>query len=230
MNSRTNAILTGLYSRASEKNVEGMERFGIKSRSNILGVPSEYIYKLAKNIGRDHMLAMDLWKSGIFEARILAAFIADPKLLTKKVMNEWVCDFDNWALCDGVCIHCFRYSPHAHGMVRVWIKRRPEYVRRAGFTLIATLAVNDKKSDDSRFLKYLPLIKKYSADERNFVKKAVNWALRQVGKRSLLLNRAAVRTADEIHELKSASAKWISSDALRELKSPAVQRRLRKKK
>lgn len=196
-----------------------MAQYGIKSNKNILGVPSKFLFSLAKNIGTNHELALDLWQTGVFEARILGAFIADPKQIKKSTMNKWVHDFDNWAICDGVCMHCFRDTPYAHEVVFSWIKQKPEFVRRAGFTMIATLTVSDKKSDDKVFLRYLPVIKKYSTDERNFVKKAVNWALRQIGKRNLKLNIAAIRTAKEIHKLNSSSAKWIASDALRELQN-----------
>jgi len=137
-------------------------------------------------------------------------------------------DFDNWAICDGVCMHCFRDTPYAHELALQWVKQKQEFVRRAGFTLIATLCVNDKKVDDKYFLTYLPIIKKYSTDDRIYVKKAVNWALRQIGKRSQQLNPYAIKAAEEIYTLNSPSAKWIASDALRELRSPAVQKRLKK--
>ncbi len=228
MNSQTNAVLTTLYSKANPKNVEGMARFGISSPRNILGVTSKTLFSLAKNIGTDHELALELWQTGIYDARILGALVADPKQMKKSTMNLWVKDFDNWAICDGVCIHCFRDTPFAHELALKWVKQNQEFIRRAGFTLIATLAINDKKANDAVFLKYLPLIKKYATDERNFVKKAVNWALRQIGKRSLKLNPYAIKTAEEIHRMNSSSAKWIASDALRELRSPAVQKRLKR--
>jgi 3-methyladenine DNA glycosylase AlkD len=135
-------------------------------------------------------------------------------------------DFDNWAICDGVCLHCFRYTPFAHNLATTWPKRKEEFIRRAGFTMMATLAVGDKKAKDRVFLRYLSLIKKYATDERNYVKKAVNWALRQIGKRNMKLNAAAIKTAQEIQELDSSAAKWIAADALRELKSSNVQKRL----
>jgi 3-methyladenine DNA glycosylase AlkD len=229
MNSQTNAILTSLYSKANPKNVEGMARYGIKSTRNVLGVPSKYLFSIVKNIGTNHELALDLWPSGVYEARILAVLIADPKIIKISTMNSWVRDFDNWAVCDCACMHCFRDTPDPHKLIMPWVKRKEEFVRRAGFAMIATLTVSDKKSDDKVFLKYLPVIKNYATDERNYVKKAVNWALRQIGKRSLKLNAAAVKAAKEIHKLNSSSAKWIASDALRELKSAAVQTRLRKK-
>jgi 3-methyladenine DNA glycosylase AlkD len=226
MNTQTNGILKILHAHANPKNVQGMERFGIKSTGNVLGISMPFLQSLKKNIGTNHLLALELWKTGIYEARLLAAFIADPKLLTKSDMNRWVRVFDNWAICDGVCMHCFRNTSFAHEMVGPWTEQKEEFIRRAGFTMIATLAVADKKSEDAVFLKYLPIIRKYSIDERNFVKKAVNWALRQIGKKNLKLNAAAIKTAKEIQKLDSSSAKWIAADALRELKSSTVQKRL----
>ena len=229
MNSQTNAILTTLYSKANPKNVEGMARYGITSPKNVLGVSSKYLFSLAKNLGTNHALALELWQTGVYEARLIAAFIADPKQLKKSTMNAWAKDFDNWAICDGVCMHCFRETPFGHHLATQWIKRKPEFIRRAGFTMIATLAVHDKTSGDSVFRNYLREVKKYSTDDRTYVKKAVNWALRQIGKRNLALNAAALITAQEIHRTNSSAARWIASDAIRELKNAKVQARLRKK-
>jgi 3-methyladenine DNA glycosylase AlkD len=226
LNSKTNTILTTLYSKANPKNVEGMARFGIKSTGKVLGISTPFLRLLKKSIGKNHDLALDLWQTEILEARILAAFISDPKLMKKTIINRWVRDFDNWAICDGVCLHCFRYTLYAHEMIRPWTKRKEEFIRRAGFTMMATLAVSDKESDNAVFLAYLPLIKKYAIDERNYVKKAVNWALRQIGKRNMKLNAAAIKMAKDIQKLDSPAAKWIAADALRELKSPNVQKRL----
>jgi 3-methyladenine DNA glycosylase AlkD len=226
LNSQTNTVLTTLYSKANPKNVEGMARFGIKSTGKVLGISTPFLRLLKKSIGTNHDLALDLWQTEILEARILAAFISDPKLMKKTIINRWVRDFDNWAICDGVCMHCFRNTPYAHQMIRPWTKRKEEFIRRAGFTMIATLAVSDKESDNAVFLAYLPLIKEYATDERNYVKKAVNWALRQIGKRNMKLNAAAIKMAKEIQKLDSSAAKWIAADALRELKSPNVQKRL----
>jgi len=228
MNSQTNAILTELYSKANPKNVEEMKRFGIKSTNNMLGVSAKPLFAIAKNIGTNQELALELWKTGIYDARILSTLIADPKKIKKSTMNAWAKDFDNWAICDCACMHCFRDTPYGHELAVKWLKRKEEFVRRAGFTLIATLCVHDKKSDDKVFLKYLSIVYKYTTDERNYVKKGVNWALRQIGKRNLKLNAAAIKTAKKIHKLDSSSAKWIASDALRELQSPAVQKRLKK--
>jgi 3-methyladenine DNA glycosylase AlkD len=230
MNSQTNAILTTLYSRANPKSVEEMARYGIKSTRNVLGVSSKFLFSLTKSIGTNQELALELWQTGVYEARILAALIADPKQMKKSTINAWVKDFDNWAICDGVCMHCFRDTPYGHELALKWVKQKKEFVRRAGFTMIATLCVNDKKCEDAVFLKYLPIIKKYATDERNYVKKAVNWALRQIGKRSLKLNAPAIRTAKEIRKLDSPAAKWIAADALRELQSSAVLKRLKAKK
>jgi 3-methyladenine DNA glycosylase AlkD len=229
MSSKTNAILTELYSNANPKNVEGMARFGIKSTNNVLGVSAKPLFALAKKIGTDQEQALELWKTGVYEARVLSTLIADPEKIKMSTMNAWVKDFDNWAICDCACMHCFRDTPFAHELATKWVKRKEEFVRRAGFTMIATLCVNDKKMADKVFLKrYLPLIKKYATDERIYVRKAVNWALRQIGKRSLNLNPYAIKMAREIHKMNSSSAKWIASDALRELQSPAVQKRLKK--
>ena len=228
MNSQTNTILTALYSNANPKNVEGMARFGIKSIGKVLGISTPFLRSLKKSIGKNHDLALDLWQTDILEARILAAFIADPKLMKKTVINHWVRDFDNWAICDGVCLHCFRYTPFAHDLAIIWPKRKEEFIRRAGFTMMATLAVGDKKAKDRVFLRYLLLIKKHATDERNYVKKAVNWALRQIGKRNTKLNAAAIKMAKKIRKLDSPAAKWIAADALRELKSVSVQNRLKR--
>jgi 3-methyladenine DNA glycosylase AlkD len=229
VSSRVNAILTELYRHANPKNVEGMARYGIVSK-NALGLSLTYLMRLKKNIGKDHDLALQLWSTGVYEARLLAAFIADPDRLTKAVMNAWVKDFDNWAICDGVCLHLFRRAPAAHEMAAAWTKRKEEFVRRAGFAMIATLTVHDKKGPDARFRAHLVRIKRAAADERNYVKKAVNWALRQIGKRNLALNAEAIRTARAIHKIDNPAARWIASDALRELQGPAVRNRLRRKK
>jgi 3-methyladenine DNA glycosylase AlkD len=228
MNSQTNAILTELYSKANPKNVEEMKRFGIKSTNKVLGVSAKPLFAIAKQIGTNQEQALELWKTGIYDARLLSTLIADPKKIKKSTMNAWAKDFDNWAICDCACMHCFRDTPAAHELAVKWVRRKEEFVRRAGFTMIATLCVNDKQTEDRVFLNYLPLIKKYATDDRTYVKKAVNWALRQIGKRSLKLNPYAIKMAKEIHKINSPSAKWIASDALRELKSAAVIQRLKK--
>ncbi|MBN1398334.1 MAG: DNA alkylation repair protein [Bacteroidetes bacterium] len=227
MNSLTNTVLTELYSKANSKNAEGMKRYGITSTKKVLGVSAKPLFAMAKRLGKNTDLAIELWKTGVYEARILSTLIADPNKIKKSTMNAWIKDFDNWAVCDCACMHCFRDTPYAHELAVTWVKRKQEFVRRAGFSMIATLCVHDKKMNDKVFIKYLPLVKKYAADERQYVKKAVNWALRQIGKRSLYCNPYAVKAAKEIKKMNSPSAKWIASDALRELQSPAVKKRLK---
>ncbi len=224
--SLTNSILTDLYAHADPKNVEGMARFGIVSTGNILGVALPFIRAKAKALRRNHELALELWNTGIYEARLLAAFIADPAQLTKPVMTSWAKQFDNWAICDGLCIHLFRRSRHAHDLAVAWSKRKEEFVRRAGFVMMATLAVHDKEADNDVFLCYLSVIERTSGDDRNGVRKAVNWALRQIGKRNKSLNRTAIASARRIAKRSESSARWIASDALRELLSAAVRKRL----
>jgi 3-methyladenine DNA glycosylase AlkD len=176
-------------------------------------------------------LAGRLWQSGIFEARILAGMVDRPEWVTVEQIDAWIKDFDNWAICDSTCMRLFsRLGTLAHKKVREYARSEKEYVRRAAFALIASLVVHDKKSGDDVFIKYLPLIKKYSTDERNYVRKAVNWALRQIGKRNLKLNKAAIALAGEILKVNSKTARWIAADALRELSSEAVLKRLKNKK
>lgn len=169
---------------------------------------------------------MSLWETGIYDARILAALIDDPKKVTKRQMERWVRQFDNWAVCDTACGKLFSRTPFAYEAAVRWSKQKKEFVKRAGFAMMAWLAVHDKKGDDARLIRFFPHLKRGATDGRNYVKKAVNWALRQIGKRSSKLNKAARQLSKEIHSLDSPSAKWIASDALRELKSKAVQKRL----
>jgi len=204
-----------------------MARYGIVARKVYGGWSTPALKKLAREIGRDHALAQELWASEIFEARALATLIDDPEKVTPRQMNQWAKDFDSWAICDGACINVFRHTRFAHQKCLEWSARREEFVKRAAFSLMAGLTVADKTASDDAFLKFLPLIKTAALDERNMVKKGVNWALRQIGKRNMTLNRAALAVAQEIHRLDSRAARWIASDARRELESPAVQQRLR---
>ena len=174
-------------------------------------------------------LAQALWNTGVHEARLMATMVDDPNQVTEEQMECWAREFDSWDVCDGTCSGLFRKTPFAYKKAAEWSTRREEYVRRAGFVLIATLAVHDKKTPDEAFERFFPIIEAGSLDGRNFVKKAVNWALRQTGKRNLRLNQRAVETAGRIQALGSPSAGWVASDALRELTSEAVQRRLRAK-
>ena len=205
------------------------ERFGIDT-SKSLGLKFPTIQKLGREIGRDHALAQQLWDSGIHEARHLAFLVAEPEKVTEAQMERWARQFESWDQVDGTCRYLFLYTPFAWKKAVEWSRRKEEFVRRAAFALMAYLAIHDKQAPDAKYLRLLPLVRRAATDERNFVKKAVNWALRQIGKRNLRLNRAAVRTGEEIRKLDSAAARWIAADALRELRSPAVQRRLGKTK
>jgi 3-methyladenine DNA glycosylase AlkD len=220
-------VLAKLESKGSRKNVAGMARYGITAKKTF-GVSAPVLKEMARNIGRDHGLASALWKSGILEARILAAFIDEPERVSPAQMDKWVRDFDSWAVCDGVCLHLFVNTPHAHEKAVQWSRDKREFVKRAGFTMMACLPVHDKKASDTEFEKCFPLILRASVDERNFVKKAVNWALRQIGKRNQPLNNKAIQLAKVIQKLESRSARWIATDALRELTGNPVQGRLRK--
>ena len=206
-----------------------MARFGIETK-NALGVSTPVLRKMAKDISKNHTLAQELWDSEIHEARILACFIDDSAKVTKKQINSWARDFDSWDMCDQCCGSLFDKTDFAWGKAHELVHRKEEFVRRTGFVLMATLSVHDKKAKNSDFEKFFPLIKQYAIDERNFVKKAVNWALRQIGKRNLKLNKRAIAVAKEIQKIDSKSAKWIANDALRELQSTAVQERLKNKK
>jgi 3-methyladenine DNA glycosylase AlkD len=219
-------VIKRLKTWANPANVAGMARFGINPQ-NTLGIPTPRLRALAKEIGPDHALALDLWASGLHEARILAGMIDDPALVTNAQMERWVKDFDSWDVCDQVCMNLFDKTRLAHRKALAWSKRKPEFEKRAGFALMACLAWHDKTASDTAFLKFLPAIRRGAMDERNFVMKAVNWALRQIGKRSRKLNREAIRAAREIQKLDSRAAQWVAADALRELTSPTTMGRLR---
>lgn len=201
-----------------------MERFGINTKKSF-GVSVYEIRKLAKEIKRNHGLAQKLWDTGIREARILASLVEDPKAVTEKQMEGWVKDFDSWDVCDLTCSNLFDKTPYAYKKAVEWSGRGEEFVKRAGFVLMAVLSVHDKKAGNKKFEQFFALIKKHSSDERNFVKKAVNWSLRQIGKRNLPLNKKAIQVAREIAKIDSKSARWIARDALRELTSERVKKR-----
>ena len=220
-------VLRQLKSLSNPEAVAGMARFGINTKK-AYGVSIPDLRKMAKGIGKNHILAQKLWDSGIHEGRILAGMIDLPERVTEKQMKHWVKDFNSWDVCDQVCSNLFDKTKFAHKKAIEWSERTEEFVKRAGFVLMATLAVHDKEADNQKFLRFLPVIKREATDERNFVKKAVNWALRQIGKRNSALNKIAIQTAKEIQKIDSKSAKWIASDALRELTSEAVRKRLRK--
>ena len=209
--------LKKLRAKANKANVAGMARFGINPRGT-LGVSMPDVRRLAKEIGKNHSLAEKLWQSAVHEAQLLAGLIDDPDLVTKQQMNRWVRDFDSWDICDQVCSNLFDRTPWAYDFAKIWAGRREEFVKRAGYVMMATLSVHDKVAPDSKFVSFFPLIKKGATDERNFVKKAANWALRKIGKRNSTLMKRAVKLAREIEKIDSPAAHWVARDALREFK------------
>jgi 3-methyladenine DNA glycosylase AlkD len=220
-------VIQQLESLSDPVAVAGMKRFGIRAK-NIYGVSIPHLRRLAKQIGKDHFLAQKLWTSDIHEARILASMVDDSERVTGKQMEEWVKDFGSWDVCDQCCSNLFDKTKWAYRKAVQWSRRKEEFIKRAGFVMMAVLAVHDKEMGDNELAKFFPMIKSEAIDDRNFVKKAVNWALRQIGKRNLNLNRMAIKMAEEIQEINSKAAKWIASDALRELTGEAVQKRLRR--
>ena len=211
-------ILAALRAQANPKNVAGMARYGISAKGT-LGVSVALIRRLAKQTGRSHELAAELWASGIHEARILATIVEEPARVTRRQMNQWARDFDSWDVCDQACQNLFRYTPYAWTMAVEWAGARREFVRRAAFALMAGLAVKAKDSPDEDFEALLPLIAMAATDERTLVKKAVSWALRAIGKRNPHLRRAAIAAAEAIRAIDSPAARWIAADALRELRA-----------
>lgn len=223
-------IVKKLESLGSPENVAGMERFGIVTVKSF-GLTAPVLKQFAKEVKKAaddrHALAQELWDTGIYDARAVAFLIDDPKQVTRKQMEDWARDFDNWATVDGTCSYLFCRTPFAYEKAFEWVDREPEFVKRAGFSLMAYLAVHDKKADDSKLAALLPVIESHSDDDRNFVRKAVNWALRQIGKRNLNLNKLAIESAERIKLQDTKPARWIASDALRELRSEKVLTRLR---
>jgi 3-methyladenine DNA glycosylase AlkD len=219
-------VLQKLKSLGNAKDRAGMARFGIETK-NAYGISVYVLRAFAKDIGTDHALAQQLWKSGIHEARLLASFIDDPMKVTESQMERWVKDFDSWDVCDQCCGFLFDKTNFAEAKALEWSKRESEFVKRAGIVLMAALSVHDKKAKDAMFVKFFTIIQRESRDERNFVKKGVNWALRQIGKRNRILNKKAIEIGKKIGQLDSKSAKWIASDTLRELTSKKVQQRLK---
>ena len=224
MTERLDRILKELKTMEDQSCVDGMARYGIRSEK-VYGISMTKLMAIKKRIGKDHNLAAGLWATRIHDARLLACLIDDPKLVTEKQMDRWVRDFDNWAICDGCCGHLFDRTPFALQKAEEWVNRKEEFVKRAGFVLVATITVHDKKAEDEVFLRFLPAIREASTDERNYVMKAVNWALRQIGKRNPRLNKEAIKAAERIRKLDPKSAKWIASDAIRELRSEPVKAR-----
>ena len=223
------AVLQELQGLADPRVKAKMSYFGVNV-PKAHGISTPVLHKFARHIGKSQELAEELWKSGIHEARILATLIGEPHRITSAQMERWVRDFDSWDVVDAACCYLYASAKPAWSKVAAWSCRKPEFEKRAAFSLLAYLSYKDKGAPDSRFRRCLPLIEREAHDERNFVRKAANWALRNIGKRNLALNRAAIATANRIRRQDSRAARWIAADALRELTSDAVQRRLRAKK
>ncbi len=222
------AVLERFEELGNPKARAAMAHFGIRAKI-AYGLSVPQLHHLAREIGKDHQLAQQLWRTAIHDARHLAALIDEPARVTDRQMERWARDFDSWDIVDGCCRYLFLFARPAWKKGLEWTRRDEEFVKRAGFSLMAYLAVHDKQADDAKFARLLPIIQRHAGDDRNFVKKAVNWALRQIGKRNLRLNRLAIRTAKQIRGMDSRAARWVAADALRELRSPAVQRRLRRR-
>jgi len=223
---RVDAALAWLRAHASAPRRDEMgPRYGIHT-DHALGVSMADLQRLARELGRHHELAAALWSSGIYEARLLAALVDEPERVTAAQMDRWCRDFDNWGICDTVCMHLFDRSPHAFSKVDAWCAGRGEFVRRAGFALLASLALHDRGSDDTAYLERLPLVEQAADDERNFVKKAVSWALRAIGSRNPQARAAAVQLARRLAASADATPRWIGKDVLRALASAATLKRV----
>ena len=224
-----NDITKELNAKARPDQLAGMARYGMAIEKR-LGVSIPEIRKTAKKIGKSHDLALELWNTGISDAMILASLIAEPTKLTEEQMEKWVNDFNSWDVCDQVCNNLFVNHPLVWKKISDWSQRKEVFVKRAAFALLSSLAVHAKESPDETFIEFLWVIKREATDNRNFVKKAVNWALRNIGKRNPDLNRAAIQVAKEIQQIDSKASRWIASNALRELESDMVQKRLAQKR
>jgi 3-methyladenine DNA glycosylase AlkD len=219
-------VIATLKRLATKKTRDGMARYGIPS-DNALGVTMGDMQKLAKRLGRSHELALELWKSGVYEARMLASLVDEPEHVTPAQMDRWCKDFDSWAICDTVCFKLFDQSPHAFSRVAKWARSNAEFEKRGAFALLACLALHDRTAGDEFFARCLPLIERASTDERNFVKKGVSWALRGIGRRSFALNQVSVALARRLADSQDAAPRWIGKDALRELTRASIVQRLR---
>jgi 3-methyladenine DNA glycosylase AlkD len=215
------SVLAWLERRGSKRNRDGMARYGIVAEK-AYGVSVGDLRDLGKRLGRSHELALALWETGVYEARMLTPFVDEPERVTPAQMDRWCRDFDNWGICDTVCFHLFDRTPHAWKKVVPWSRRRAEFEKRAAFALLACLALHDKQADDDRFLRTFPLIEKAASDDRNFVKKGVSWALRLIGHRNRALHAAAVELSRKLAASGDRTAQWVGKDALRDLTRPAV--------
>ncbi|MFH0897054.1 MAG: DNA alkylation repair protein [Candidatus Bathyarchaeota archaeon] len=220
-------VLTKLKGKALPDQLKGMARYGMAVERR-LGVSVPDLRRIAKESGKNHQLALELWKTGIAEAQIVAAMIDRPEELTEEQMENWVKALDSWDVCDQVCMNLFEKTPLAWKKILDWSEREEEFVKRTTYSLLACLAWHDKKAEDEIFIKLFPVMERGATDERNYVKKAVNWALRNIGKGNLNLNKAAIEVTRKIQQIDSKAARWIASDAIKELESEAVQKRLKK--
>jgi len=221
-------VLKKLEAKAKPDQLAGMARYGIAIEKR-LGVSIPELRKIAKQIGKNHDLALEMWKTGISEAMILASMIDEPNKVTEKQMDEWTKDFNSWDVCDQVCMNLFDKHSLVWKKILDWSRRNEEFVKRAAFALLACLAVHNKEASDQKFIDFLPVIKREATDNRNYVKKAINWALRNIGKRNPNLNKAAITFTREIQQIDSKASRWIASNAIKELESDAVQKRLENK-
>jgi len=218
-------VVATLKGMASSKLRDGMARYAIPS-DHALGISVGALRQLGKKLGPSHELAVGLWPSGIYEARMLASFVAEPDKLTPAQMDKWCRDFDNWAITDTMCFVLFDRSPHAFDKIKAWSTKKAEFEKRAAFALLASVALHDKAATNAAFIKTLPLIARAATDERNFVKKGVSWALRGIGGRNLELNAAALELAHELAGASDATARWVGKDTIRDLARPALQKKL----
>ncbi|MBI2680924.1 MAG: DNA alkylation repair protein [Candidatus Solibacter usitatus] len=225
VNPQVQEALAWLEKKSTARDRANLARFGINA-TNALGVSVANIQVLGKRLGRSHELALALWRTGCYEARMLTSFVDEPACVTPAQMDRWCRDFDNWGICDTVCYHLFDRTPHAWSKVVQWSDQPDEFVKRAAFALLASLAGHDKNASDEQFLATLPLIERASSDERNFVKKGVSWALRRIGRRSAALHAASMTLARRLAESPSSAARWVGKDTLRDITSAAVMRKL----
>lgn len=225
-------VIDELRALSDPAKIADLERYAIKT-PKWFGIRAPELKAFAREVKKliddRHTTALELWESGIYDVRAVAFLIDDPKKVTPEQMESWVKDFDNWATVDGTCSYLFCRTPHAYDKAFEWAERAREFEKRAGFSMMAYLALHDKKASDSKLARFLAVIEKHAYDGRNFVKKAVNWSLRQIGKRDQTLNALAISTAERIGTQNTPSARWIAADALRELKSPAIRDRLLRK-
>jgi 3-methyladenine DNA glycosylase AlkD len=222
---RIDEILRKLEKRGSKANREGMARYGIVA-DRVFGVSVETIRSMAKDLGRDHSLALALWDTGWYEARMMTAFVDEPNRVTSSQMDAWARDFGNWAICDGLCFHLFDKTEHKWKKIQQWSNRKDEFVKRAAFALLAGVALHDKKEGDPPFMKSLQLIERAADDERNFVKKGVSWALRSIAHRNKTLHAASLDLANNLAASDDRTERWIGKDVLKDITRPAIVRKI----